>query len=233
MMPTTQPKVPLSRQEAHQLDTRLGAGLRNRLIAELALRDVDPPHYAHYLTEVTGRAPQTVARWIDPHSPGLPDLKSLAVLCIQFDVDAGWLLGLSTQRLRLAHDRLPAPIQAQLHGGAPMPFDWHAHITRQVDVPEHYTAYRMRGHDMAPLIADGAPYFVDTRIDRISANGIYALQYQGQVLVRHAEIRIGEGTVLRSERAHSSDIVPDTTPANMIGLTVLGRVTLAVNVVHF
>lgn len=225
--------APFSRQEAHDLDIHLGPSLRNRLIAELALRDVDPPRYAPYLSEVTGRALQTVARWIAPNNPGLPDLKSLAVLCLQFDVDPGWMLGLSTQRLRLARDLLPAPIQARLQGGGPASFDWHTHITRQIDALEHYTAHRMRGHDMAPLIADGAPYFVDTRIDHISTNGIYALRYQGQVLVRHAEIRIGEGTLLRSEQPHGAEILFDTRTTNATGLTVLGRVALAINVVRF
>src|SRR5689334_1697841 len=123
-MVTTQYDVPLTRNQAQQIDLHLVPGVANRLVAEMALRDVSQHHQVHYLSQITGRALQTVARWIDPDKPGMPDLRSLALLSIQFGVDPNWLLGLSAHRTPLRNDLLPAPLAKQLHVKRTPPGDW-------------------------------------------------------------------------------------------------------------
>ncbi|WP_256081002.1 S24 family peptidase [Massilia sp. YIM B04103] len=229
-METNQCSTPLSRQQAQQLDLHLIPGLRNRLVAEMALRDIAQHQYVHFLSELTGRAPQTVARWIDPDHPGMPDLSSLALLSIQFGVDAGWLIGLSCTRLPLATSLLPVALRSQLAPAKPAQANWLAPLLAQAQACAAYQVALMQGDDMAPLIQHGAPFFFDDSIQQVDTNGVYLLQYRGKTLVRHIEIRIGEGLLLRCENArYRTTLVRDHGHAHAMGLTILGRVKLAIN----
>jgi hypothetical protein len=226
-METHQRSVPLTRPQAQQIDLHLIPGVCNRLVAEMALRDVSQHHHVHYLSEITGRALQTVARWIDPDKPGMPDLRSLALLSLQFGVDANWLLGLSTHRMPFRTDLLPAPLAKQLPSNRPTPTNWMAPVLDHTVGCAKLSVATMRGHDMAPVILDGSPFFFDATT-KVESNGIYYLQYRGQTMVRHIEIRIGEGILLRCENAQyeaTSVRDLDTAPE----LRILGRVTLAIN----
>ena len=227
-METTQPDVPLTRLQAQQIDLHLVPGLGNRLIAEMALRDVSQHRQVHYLSEITGRALQTVARWIDPDKPGMPDLRSLALLSIQFGVDANWLLGLSAHRIPFRHDLLPSALSKQLTSRLGAPANWLAPLLEQAAPFCQHAVATMRGHDMAPVILDGAPFFFDASVRRVETNGIFYIQYRGKKMVRHIEIRIGDGFLLRCEDSHyEATVVADiaATPE----LKILGRVTLAIN----
>jgi len=220
--------VMLSRLEAQHIDLHLVPGVCNRLIAEMAMRDVSRHHQVHYLSEITGRAIQTAARWIDPDKPGMPDLRSLALLSIQFNVDANWLLGLTHHRAPFRIDLLPPALAAQLDTERTAPADWMAPLLQVTESLSTHSIAIMQGHDMAPVILDGAPFFFDARVNDVEANGIYYLLYQGQKLVRHIEVRIGEGFLLRCENTqYEPATVPDL--ASTPDLRVLGRVTLAVN----
>jgi len=226
-METTLRNVPLTRLQAQQIDLHLAPGVANRLVAEMALRDVSQHQHVHYLSEITGRALQTVSRWIDPDKPGMPDLRSLALLSIQFGVDANWLLGLSAHRTSFRNDLLPPTLTRQLFKRPP-PTDWLGPLLAQTTPFAKQSVATMHGQDMAPVILDGSPFFFDATITSINCNGIYYLQYRGQTIVRHIEIRIGEGMLLRCENPqYEATSIPDldATP----DLRILGRVTLAIN----
>lgn len=227
-MDPDQRRAPLTRDQARNLDLRLVPALRNRLIAELAARDIPAQQYASYLSRLTGRAVQTVARWVDADQPGLPDLASLAVLSLQLNIDAHWLLGLLQHRLDCPYDRLQQPLLAELYPDSPPSGDWVGALLPLIAASRAGKAGIMQGPEMAPLIAEGAPFFYDDTQARITCNGIYLLAYDGQTLVRHVERRIGEGLLLRCENARYADSLLRDADGAAAKLTVLGRVLLVV-----
>lgn len=229
-MDPDQRRAPLARDQAKNLDLRLVPALRNRLIAELAARDIPAHQYASYLSCLTGRAMQTVARWIDADQPGLPDLASLAVLSLQLNVDAHWLLGLLQHRLDCPYDRLHGALLAELYPDGPPSADWVGALLPPIGASAARKAGIMRGSEMAPLIPDGTPFFYDNTQRRVDCNGIYLLAYDGQTLVRHVERRIGEGLLLRCENASYTDSLLKDADGAAAKLTVLGRVLLVVSI---
>lgn len=152
--------IPLTREAVRELDIDIVPGVRQRLIAELDRRGIHPGQREHFLSQITGRALQTVARWIDEEKPGLPDLKSLAIVCLQFDMDANWILGLTSHRLPFPKQQLSPRVQEQMYGDEEPTFDWIGHMlgqTASFTGPNQVGV--MKGDDMAPLIHDGAPFF--------------------------------------------------------------------------
>lgn len=202
----------------------LQPGLRDRLIEEMDKSKILEEERLQYLSMLTGRAPQTVRRWLAKEEPGLPDLISFASLCFRFDADANWMLGLAQTRFAL-----PKAEAGSVQGDMP---GWAVHIVKQVteNAVGCETAY-MAGDDMEPKIKNGAPMLVDMEAKEIDANGTYLLEYQGKTLVRHVEIRIGEGLLLSCENVkYKPTILKDKTAVKKLGLKVLGRVKLAVGV---
>ncbi|MCC7704691.1 S24 family peptidase [Janthinobacterium sp. GW460P] len=225
--------IPLTKDAVRALDIDIVPGVRQRLIDELDRREVLSNQREHFLSDITGRALQTVARWIDEEKPGLPDLKSLAIVCLQFDMDANWILGLTSNRLPFPKQQLSAHVQEQLYGREMPAFDWIGHLlaqtapfsgTNQVGV--------MKGDDMVPLIHDGAPFFFDGTVNEVEVNGIYVLEYQGKRLVRHIEIIVGEGLLLRCENQRYNPTLVKISKA-MLTLKILGRIKAAINVNRF
>ena len=199
---TTSNNIPLTREAVRELDIDIVPGVRQRLIAELDRRGIHPGQREHFLSQITGRALQTVARWIDEEKPGLPDLKSLAIVCLQFDMDANWILGLTSHRIPFPRQQLTPGVRQQVYGQVAPPFDWIGHLLAQAALlNDTDLAGLMRGDDMAPLIQEGSLYFFDASVHEIDINGIYVLEYQEKVLVRHVEIVVGEGLLLRCENA--------------------------------
>lgn len=232
-MEPDQHSVPLTRQQAQQLDFGLVPGLRDRLLAELAARHVSSHEFVLFLHRLTGRAKQTVARWIDTDHPGLPDPASLAVLSLQLDVDTGWLLGLTNCRLPFAVDRLPPQLFQQLPSSPSRPA-WFGAVVDKTAPASGQAMAIMHGHDMAPRILHGSPYFYDPTHNRIACNGVYVLEYLGQIIVRHVELRVGSGLLLRCEnRQYESVLVNEETLRAQDSVRVRGRVTLAINVCDF
>jgi DNA-binding transcriptional LysR family regulator len=225
--------VPLTRQQAQQLDFGLVPGLRNRLVAELDARHVSSNEFVLFLHRLTGRAKQTVARWIDADHPGLPDPASLAVLSLQLDVDTGWLLGLTSRRMPFAVDRLPLQLLQQLPSSPTRPA-WFGAVADKTAVASGLAMAIMNGHDMAPRILHGSPYFYDPAQNRIACNGIYVLEYLGQTIVRHVELQVGAGVLLRCENSQYDNVrVDEDVLLAEDGVCVRGRVTLAINVCDF
>lgn len=233
-MNQSQESAPLSAAAARTVPIDIIPGVRRRLLMELERINVPPALRAHYLSEMTGRAVQSASRWIAHDKPGLPDLRSLAILCLQFKLDANWMLGLTQHR-----SRLPLmDLNAQLLPFFDLPadeFDWIGTLRDQVHVfASACGVTRMSGNDMAPLIEDGAPVFFDPSHNEVTSNGIYLLEYDGKLLVRHVEIRMGEGILLRCENPiYNSTLIENQDVASRIRLKVIGRVRLAIALRHF
>ena len=225
--------IPLSREAVRELDIDIVPGVRQRLIAELDRRGIHPGQREHFLSQITGRALQTVARWIDEEKPGLPDLKSLAIVCLQFDMDANWILGLTSHRLPFPKQQLSPQVQEQVYRHEEPTFDWIGHMlghTASFTGPNQVGV--MKGDDMAPLIHDGAPFFFDATVHEVEVNGIYLLDYQGRRLVRHIEIIVGEGLLLRCENQRYNSTLVKISKA-MLTLKIVGRVKAAININRF
>jgi hypothetical protein len=181
-----------------------------------------------YLCSMTGRKPQTVRRWIEPEKPGLPDLASFAAICVAFDSDANWMLGLTKTRYGL-----PRALEGEAMAGGPPGgerFAWVEEIVRQVaESADGCDLFHMPGDDMEPKIKNGAPLLVDTRTKDFAGNGTYLLEYQRRTVVRNVESRIGEGLVLKCENPkYKETLIKDPSTARRMGLKVIGRVRLGV-----
>lgn len=192
------------------------------------MRNISPHQYIPFLSELTGRAPQTVARWIDPDHPGMPDLSSLAVLSIQFGTDVGWLLGLARERAPLVQSQLPPALLSQVCPDSPACASWLPPLLAHAQAHARHPVAIMRGKDMAPLIADGAPFFYDDTVRQVEGNGVYLLRHQDKLLVRHIAIQVGSGLLLRCENAHyGATLIRDR--SRQRSLEILGKVVLAIN----
>ena len=180
-----------------------------------------------FLCRETGRSKQTVHRWLSASAPGNPDLESLALICLLFQIDANWLLGLTQERLPMVE-----VVSTSLSAREPDLNSYLAHqafsddVVRQVALagPE-IVHLRMVGDDMEPRIKDGAMLSVDSASRTIDGNGIYVLNYQGRRIVRIVEQRVGEGVALLCEnRSYREVVVPQATELAELGLAVVGRV---------
>ncbi|MDO8770599.1 MAG: S24 family peptidase [Burkholderiaceae bacterium] len=179
-----------------------------------------------YVAALTGRAVQTVSRWFDIGRTGLPDLESYARLCEGLRCNADWMLGLSaTAGLRS---------EAQL-AGANAGQSWIGELLVKIGSEFHRCeAMRMSGDEMAPRIQDGDHMFVSRDIGAVSGNGIFVIEWNGRLVVRHVENRIGQGVVLSCEsRAYAECVVKDALAARRMGLRVVGKVQGIVRAVHF
>lgn len=198
-------------------DLDLVPGLRDRLFAQMDESGIPAEGRLAYLSAMTGRAPQTVRRWIQEDDPGLPDLLSFAILCWRFNTDANWFLGLSELKYPL-----PSFADPGLH---PSP-DWLDRLTREIaEKGEGCEPYYMPSDEMEPLIPKGALVLIDTSARKLAGNGLYLLDYQGTSMVRSIENRIAEGLVLSCENDKYKEVVLKA-PVDFkkLRLTVLGKV---------
>jgi hypothetical protein len=230
-MNTLKKIVPLSKETASTVVIDLVPGFRNRLNVELAKLNIPVTQRQRFLSDITGRALQTVSRWIEPGMPGLPDLRSLAILCIQFGVDANWMLGLTQHRTAFLFDDLVDGVAAHVADEHKKRPDWIGALIAQAASDLHaWQVHVMSGDDMAPLINPGAAVFFDMFDTRTDANGTYVLDYSGQMLVRHIEVLLGRDLVLRCENMRYA---PISVPRPLPGLKIMGKVKLVFNPVHF
>ncbi|MCG2583901.1 S24 family peptidase [Massilia sp. TS11] len=215
-----------ARRRRALLDLR--PGVQARIISELDRCAIAPHARAQNLANLCGCALQTAMRWVDPDKPGLPDVPSLAALCVAFGVDANWLLGLVRER-----GELPP---CDLVGGRPASMApdvalsaWARVFIARLNLIQHVPVHIefVAGDEMEPEIRAGSPVIVDTTIRRIDLNGVYALRYAGRVLVRRAEVRIGEGVVLHCANSNYRDsLIPERDVMAGNAFDVVGRVRL-------
>lgn len=230
-MNTPKKIVLLSKETASTVAIDLVPGFRNRLNVELAKLNIPGSQRQRFLSDITGRALQTVSRWIEPGTPGLPDLRSLAILCIQFGVDANWLLGLTNHRTAFLFDDLVDGVAAHFCGEEQPRADWIGALIAQAASELHaWQVHVMEGDDMAPLINPGAAVFFDMIDARTDVNGTYVLDYLGRMLVRYVDVQLGRDLLLRCENKRYA---PTSIPQPLAGLTIMGKVKLVFNPVHF
>lgn len=216
------------------IELDLAPGFRDRLIEKMDRARVPKEARLAHLSAMTGRVPQTSRRWIDPIKPGLPDLASFALLCIGFHSDANWFLGLAKTRYAMvcegarAEDRESATDSSDAAA-------WIAAIVRDLaDEVMGCQPMRMAGNDMDPIIHDGDMMFVDYRTQNIAGNGIYVVEYDGRVMVRTVESRIGQGLVLGCEnRKYQACVVKDAAAAKRMGVRVMGKVRGCIGIAKF
>ena len=230
-MNTLKKIVLLSKETASTVAIDLVPGFRNRLNVELAQLNIPVTQRQRFLSDMTGRALQTVSRWIESGTPGLPDLRSLALLCVQFGVDANWLLGLTKHRTAFLFDDLADGVAAHLAGEGQTRPDWIGALIAQSTSSLHeWQVHVMAGDDMAPLINPGAAVFFDMIDTRTHVNGTYVLDYMGRMMVRHVDVQLERDLLLRCENARYA---PISIPLPLAGLTIMGKVKLVFNPVHF
>lgn len=203
---------------------------RDRLNARLNLAGVPDHARTAYVAALTDRAPQTVSRWLDPDRPGLPDMESCARLCRALPCSADWLMGLVQQAARRT-SALSMRSPGTIPQAEPSALDLLGDLILSFQDCE---PMRMAGDEMAPRIRDGDMLFVNSACDRLSGNGIYVLEFDGRVLVRDVENRIGAGLVFRCANPHYKEsTVRDFAAAERIGLRVLGLVVGTIAAVRF
>ncbi len=213
-----------SETKARMLD--LTPGFRDRLISSLDQVGVPPRGRMAYVSALTYRAVQTVSRWLDPHSPGLPDLESCARLCDGLGRNSDWMLGLTQEPC--SRDSSVDTNTLPGFGRIREMFDALRGDSATCDVVP------MMGDEMAPRIRDGDLMFVDRSADRIAGNGIYALEGDGRLMVRRVESRLGTGLVFKCENpAYEDQIVKDAAGVKRVGLRVVGKVKGTIGMTRF
>ena len=204
----------------------LTPGFRDRLIESLNEVGVPARGRMAYVASLTGRAVQTVSRWLDPREPGLPDLESCTRLCDGLGRTSDWMLGLAEEPRR---------------AGAVSPAEWTAETAwarqafaalRQGSAADEIMC--MTGDEMAPLICDGDLMFVDGSARRFAGNGIYAIELDGRCMVRRVDSRLGTGLVFKCDNERYPErVVKDAAAARRMDLSVIGKVRAAIGVTHF
>jgi hypothetical protein len=213
-------------------EPNLTPGLRERLLAELDRSGVDAGERVRYLSAGTGRAAQSVMRWLSQRSPGLPDLRSLAILCLRLEVDANWMLGLVRTRRPFPREAVKVSLCNWLRS-APAA-DWMGQLDFHMDrLAQGYDVYLMKGDDMAPVIGDGMPFLVDSSISQLTGNGIYFLTLQGVSMVRYVELSADRTFSIRCANERYREVTLDPSAAEGLSLEVLGKVCMAFELKRF
>lgn len=206
-------------------------GFRRRLIAELDETGVEIGDRIRYLSSETGRAAQSVMRWISQKSPGLPDLRSLAILCLRLEVDANWMLGLLRARRPFPTESARLPLRSWLPN-APSS-DWFGRLDFHMDkLAQGYDVYLMKGDDMAPVIADGMPFLVDSSVSQLAGNGIYFLSLKGTSMVRYVELS-SDQFFMRCANERYREIAVDQAATSGAILQIHGKVCMAFELKRF
>lgn len=218
-------------QAVHSFQSRLSPEFRRRLMDKLDDQQVPDADRHLYLSAVTGRAQQTTRRWIDSEKPGLPDLTSFGLLCLAFNSDANWFLGLAKLHENLVHatnnhDQVDHEVSVFDQFFA----DLHSDCSKEMG---QYFPMKMMGDEMWPTISEGDTIFVDISVDEINGNGLYWFEYQGMKLVRRVEVRVGEGIVLSCDNERYPIVIRLGVKGNEGDLNVLGRIVGGIGLQRF
>lgn len=208
------PRRPCLEFETNEL--RLIPGVRDRLQARLTAMGLEPTKIVSHVANLTGRAAQSVRRWFDPRAPGLPDLESFARLCLSLGCSADEVIGtkqkgqadhVNGKHLRIVADSVYAMTAAlQQRGCQGLPV-------------------RVPGDEMAPQLHEGDLVFIDTGIDHMAGNGIYALECGGKLLIRRIELRLGDGFILKCDnQAYRDWELEGAAATRRSGIRILGKV---------
>jgi hypothetical protein len=208
--------VPRSKSIRSNGCTALTPGVRDRLIAQLIALGVPPHKRVSFVADLTGCAAQTVRRWFAERDPGLPDLKSFAVLCRELRLNADDLMGVADDdgTGSHTHDGLLIEVARCVRGMASA-LGRKSLLSEPVTVP---------GDEMAPRLREGDVAFVD-RDSGFTGNGLYAFEYQGEVVIRRVEMRPGRGWLLKCDnKAYGESEFRERGPTSQRGMRLLGKV---------
>lgn len=192
-----------------------------KLVQILTDRNLPAHKWSQFLAFNTGRRRQVVERWFKGKKLGLPDLPSFARLCIMFNIDPTWLLGLSQTKLPLAHvDITQQPDEPQTVRA------WLGEVFSEfARAPAECVAMRMTGNEMEPAIARNALMLVDTGVKQLAGNGLYVLDWKGSQTVRRIETRIGIGVLIQcANPAYEPVTLANPKALKDSGVTVFGQV---------
>ncbi len=194
----------------------LTPGVRDRLIAQLVALGIPPHKRVSFVAGLTGCAPQTVRRWFADFEPGLPDLKSFAVLCRELRLSADELMGLGDDRGTASETRDGLLIEvARCVREMASALGRKSRLSEPVTVP---------GDEMAPRLREGDVAFVD-RDSGFAGNGLYAFECQGKVIIRRVEMRPGRGWLLKCDnKAYGDSEFRGPGPMSKRGMRLLGKV---------
>lgn len=199
---------------------RLVPDVRNRLQVRLVAMGVSPERIVSHVARLTSRAAQSVRRWFDSKTPGLPDLESFARLCAGLGCSADEIIGLPHAGQSVGRELRAAAVVAD---GIYALTDA---LTHRGGVGE---PMRVPGDEMEPQLREGDLIFVDTAIDRPMGNGIYALEHDGRLLIRRLELRLGDRLVLKCDnRAYGDWELKAGAATRRSGLRILGKVQGAI-----
>lgn len=196
-------------------------GVRDRLQARLATMGVPAEKTVSQVAQFTQRAAQSVRRWFDPGHPGLPDLESFARLCVGLGCSADELIGTRGKAACMSSRG------AQLIAVANCIYSMTDALTScgELGVP-----MRVPGDEMSPSLRAGDLVFVDTTVDRLAGNGIYALKCDGDLIIRRIELRVGHGIVLKCDnRAYRDHELQTVASASRRGVKIVGKVHGAIS----
>jgi len=206
--------------KAVELD--LVPGLRDRLQIRLMTMGIPTDKVVSHVAKLTHRAVQSVRRWFDPKAPGLPDLESFARLCSGLGCSADEMIGTVSAAGAVSRSaRRFAEIAECIHSMAEslMPHD---RPSVPICVP---------GDEMAPYLCEGDLVFVDTSVDQLAGNGVYALECGGKLIIRRLERRIGDGLVLRCDnQAYRDHELESSAMIKRLGVKIVGKVHGAISV---
>lgn len=209
---------------------KLRPTIRDRLIQVMDRGAIPPQARLAHLHAVTGRAPQCSRRWIDPKTPGLPDLEAFALLCLGFELDANQFLGLGSLRRavdmegRTSKETMPsAEVSA-----------WVAAIVRELSQNvQGCVPMPMRGDEMEPALFDGDLLFVDPGANVISGNGVYVLEVGGRTMVRRVECRLDDIVLTCANPCYEPCVIQSRTARRKAGFRVVGKVSGGIGVKRF
>lgn len=219
----------------HQVDgkialLKLRPMIRDRLLEVMNRGGIPPQARLAHLLAVTGRAPQCSRRWIDPKQPGLPDLEAFALLCLGFELDANQFLGLGGMR-RAGESEGTVSKQAFPFAEADA---WVAAIVRELSQSvQGCMPMRMSGDEMEPALLDGDLIFVDTGTNVVFGNGVYVLEFDGRMMVRHVECRLDELVLSCVNPRYAPCLVRGRAAQRKAGLKVIGKVCGGIGLKRF
>jgi hypothetical protein len=203
-------------------EPNLVPGVRDRLQARLAALGIPEHKTVSHVAKLTYRAAQSVRRWFDPKTPGLPDLESFARLCAGLGCSADEIIGANNEAAATSlQDRRFAEIVECVQSMADV-LSQHGSLNMPL---------RVLGDEMAPYLLEGDLIFVDSTANHLTGNGVYALECGGKLIIRRVEQRLGDGFVLKCDNhAYSdSELIQNTATAKRLGIQVIGKVHGAIS----
>jgi len=206
-------------------------GVLERLIEVFEQSNVPEHGRASFLASLTGKNRQTVTTWL--RGQQLPDLQSFVTVALAFDLDMYYVLGIT----KAARRRVPGALPGVARRRSAVDSNGVALATMldEQGVRWFTQAYScdpaalmlrpMVGDSMAPDIDHNELIAIDTTVQAIEGDGIYALEKDKTLFVRRVEVHISGGYTLHARNSHYSAVrVEGAQGVAFRDMKILGRV---------